>query len=572
MKEFTLLYVEDNKIIQKLVKVILKTSFKEIYIANDGKEGIKIYKDKQPDIVLADISMPNMDGFDMIKEIKKIKSNQRIALLTGYNSVNYLNKAINIGIDKYILKPLKPQQMLEALKDISMTLQLENKQIEYKRDLEFASLHDELTKLMKREFFYKKLKKLMQDSIEADKCVAILSVDLNLFKTINDTYGHDAGDAVLKRVAENLTKSLRKEDIVARFGGDEFAVAIGFLKKSNDILSFLKRIEDSFIEPLLYVDDDLEYNIPISLSIGVTFYSKQSKNLSIEKLLKQSDRAMYLAKESKKMYKFFDSKEETFLLKKEKKIQKIKKAIVKNEFVLYYQPVIDIKSDKIVAFEALVRWKHPTDGIVKPDSFLPYILDNSKIICSLGKWVIENVFRQFEIWKKRGYDILISVNISSQEFEAPHFISMLKELLKKYRLVTPKNIVFELVEGIALKDIETQKSSIAQVKALGFKIALDNFGTGYSTLSCINKFKIDSIKIDKRFVMSMLKNRDDHSIVNASIQLAKVFGYRVIAEGVESKEHLPVLLDLGCDRAQGYGIAKPMPSSKVEKFLNSYNK
>jgi len=572
MKEFTLLYVEDNKIIQKLVKVILKTSFKEIYIANDGKEGIKIYKDKQPDIVLADISMPNMNGFDMIKEIKKIKSNQRIALLTGYNSVNYLNKAINIGIDKYILKPLKPQQMLDALKDISMTLQLENKQIEYKRDLEFASLHDELTKLMKREFFYKKLKKLMQDSIEADKCVAILSVDLNLFKTINDTYGHDAGDAVLKRVAENLTKSLRKEDIVARFGGDEFAVAIGFLKKSNDILSFLKRIEDSFIEPLLYVDDDLEYNIPISLSIGVTFYSKQSKNLSIEKLLKQSDRAMYLAKGSKKMYKFFDSKEETFLLKKEKKIQKIKKAIVKNEFVLYYQPVIDIKSDKIVAFEALVRWKHPTDGIVKPDSFLPYILDNSKIICSLGKWVIENVFRQFEIWKKRGYDILISVNISSQEFEAPHFISMLKELLKKYRLVTPKNIVFELVEGIALKDIETQKSSIAQVKALGFKIALDNFGTGYSTLSCINKFKIDSIKIDKRFVMSMLKNRDDHSIVNASIQLAKVFGYRVIAEGVESKEHLPVLLDLGCDRAQGYGIAKPMPSSKVEKFLNSYNK
>jgi len=567
MEDFTLLYVEDNKIIQKIVKVILKSSFREIYIANDGEEGIKLYKEKNPDIILADISMPNMDGFGMINEIKKLNPYQKIALLTAYNTTKYLNKAINIGIDKYILKPINPNQMMNALNDIINLLKIEREQKKAKMDLEIALQYDELTGLLNRKLFYQKAEKLITESTQANKQVAILSIDLNLFKNINDTYGHDAGDAVLKRVAKNLLHSLRKDDIVARFGGDEFAVAIGFLKKHSHILSLLKRVEESFMEPLIYIDNNSKYHIPISLSIGITFYSKQSNNISIKNLLKQSDKAMYLAKNSKKMYKFFDENEESSLEKKEKKAQEINRAINQNEFIVYYQPIIDIKSNKVVAFASLVRWKHPQKGVLTPDSFLPYILDNPKIVCELGKSVIENVFKQFEIWKERKYNFLVSINISYQEFTSKNFIPMLKELLKEYPLVNPNKIVFELTEDIALKDIETKNSSISQIKSLGFKIALDNFGTGYSTLSCINKFKIDSIKIDKKFVMSMLKNQDDHSIVNASIQLAKVFGYRVIAEGVESKEHLPVLLELGCDRAQGYGIAKPMPPEEIELFL-----
>jgi diguanylate cyclase (GGDEF)-like protein len=567
MNDFTLLYVEDNKIIQKIVKVILQTHFKEIYLADDGEKGIKLYQEKNPDIVLADISMPNMNGLDMISKIKKLNSNQRIALLTGYNNITYLNKAINMGVDKYILKPIQPKQMLDALQDIVTSLKIEDEQKKYKKDLEFASQHDELTGLVNRTLFHHKLKKLIEYSTQSNKHVAIFSIDLNLFKSINDTYGHDAGDAVLKRVAKNLLQSLRKDDIVARFGGDEFAVAIGFLKRHNHILGFLKRIEDSFLEPLLYIDNNSEHHIPISLSIGITFYSKQSNDISTQNLLKQADKAMYMAKKSKRMYKFFDSSEESSLQKKEKKTQDINRAIIQNEFMLYYQPIIDIKSNKVVAFEALVRWNHPEKGIMTPDSFLPYILDNPEIICSLGQWIIKNVFNQFEIWIEKEYDFMISINISSQEFEAKKFISMLKELLEQYPLVIPQKIIFEIVEGIAIKDIEIKNSSLAQVKELGFKITLDNFGTGYSTLSSINRFGVDNIKIDKRFVMSMLKDRDDHSMVNASIQLAKVFGYKVIAEGVESREHLPVLLELGCDEAQGYGIAKPMPPEEIDKFL-----
>jgi len=573
LNNFTLLYVEDNIIIQKIVKVILQTHFKEIYITDDGEKGVKLYQEKNPDIVLADISMPNMNGFGMISKIKKLNPNQKIAFLTGYNNITYLNKAINMGVDKYILKPIDPKQMLDALQDIVTSLKMEYEQKKYKKDLEFASQHDELTGLMNRTLFHKKLKELIDNSTKLNKRVAIFSIDLNLFKSINDTYGHDAGDAVLKRVAKNLLQSLRKDDVVARFGGDEFAVAIGYLKKHNHIFSFLKRIEDSFLEPLLYIDNSSEYHIPISLSIGITFYSKQfNDNMSTQKLLKQADKAMYIAKKSKKMYKFFDSREESSIQKKEKTAQEINRAIREKEFILYYQPIIDIKSNKVVAFEALVRWKHPQKGVITPDSFLPYVLDNSEIICFLGRWIVQSAFNQFEIWIERGYDFRISINISSQEFESKKFISMLKELLEQYPLVIPEKIIFEIVEGIAIKDIEIKNSSLEQVKKLGFKITLDNFGTGYSTLSSINRFAVDSIKVDKRFVMSMLKDRDDHSIVNASIQLAKVFGYKVIAEGVESKEHLPVLLELGCDEAQGYGIAKPMPPQEVDNFVSIINK
>jgi len=572
LNNFTLLYVEDNTIIQKIVKVILETHFKEIYITDDGEKGVKLYQEKNPDIVLADISMPNMNGLDMISNIKKLNPNQKIALLTGYNNITYLNKAINMGVNKYILKPIEPKQMLDALEDMVESLKIEYEQKKYKKDLEFASQHDELTGLINRTFFHRKLKELIDNSTQSNQHVAIFSIDLNLFKSINDTYGHDAGDAVLKKVAKNLLQSLRKDDIVARFGGDEFAVAIGYLKRHNHILGFLKRIEDSFLEPLLYIDNSSEHHIPISLSIGITFYSKQSNNISTQKLLKQADKAMYMAKKSKRMYNFFDSSEESSLEKKEKKTQEINQAIIQNEFMLYYQPIIDIKSNKVVSFEALVRWNNPQKGIMTPDSFLPYILDNPEIMCSLGQWIIKSVFNQFEIWIEKEYDFMISINISSKEFESTKFISMLKELLREYPLVIPQKIIFEIVEGIAIKDIEIKNSSLEQVKELGFKITLDNFGTGYSTLSSINRFGVDSIKIDKRFVMSMLKDSDDHSIVNASIQLAKVFGYKVIAEGVESRGHLPVLLELGCDEAQGYGIAKPMPSQEVDNFVSIINK
>jgi diguanylate cyclase (GGDEF)-like protein len=516
--------------------------------------------------------MPNMNGLDMSREIKRYNPNQRIALFTGYNEIEYLKKAINMGIDKYILKPLESKQMFEALEDIVNSLKQEREQKSYKKNLEFASQHDELTGLANRGLFFSLLEKLIHRSVREDRSVALLAIDLNKFKPINDTYGHEAGDIVLKQVSTNLLKSIRKGDIVARFGGDEFAVAIGFLKEHNHILNFLRRVEENFLEPVIYIDEDgIEHTIPVGFSIGITFHFPESNPITPEALLRQADRAMYSAKKSKRLYSFFDADEESKFKIKAKKSREIKRAIDRGEFLLYYQPVIDIKSSNIVAFESLIRWKPPHSAILTPESFLPYILDNPEIICYLGRWVIDSVFSQYEKWLSNGYDFRLSINISSNEFESNNFVYMLKRLLEKHPSVKPNKIVFEIVENIANKDIHLDESALKEVKKLGFRIALDNFGTGFSTLASIKKFRVDSIKIDKSFVMSMLKDEEDHSIVNASIQLAKAFGYLVIAEGVESREHLPALLKLGCDRAQGYGIARPMPSSEIETFYNEYH-
>ncbi|CAA6826386.1 MAG: diguanylate cyclase/phosphodiesterase (GGDEF & EAL domains) with PAS/PAC sensor(s) [uncultured Sulfurovum sp.] len=566
VNDFSILYIEDDRLTQKIIVNVLGTHFSKIFVASDGIEGIKLYHEKQPDIILSDISMPNMNGIEMTEEIKKYNPQQKIALFTSYNDIDYLNKAINMGVDKYILKPFKSQQMFSALDEIVESLKIEKEEKKYKKKLEFVSQHDELTGLLNRRQFFSMWEKLRYRSDRENKVVALLAIDLNKFKPINDTYGHEAGDLVLKKVAENLLNSTRKEDLVARFGGDEFAVAIGFLHRNNQTLRFLDRIAKNFEEPLLYVDDDgIEHRIDISCSIGITFHTTNDTLHDLESLMRQADRAMYTAKRLKKPYACFDEKEESKFKIKIQKSKEIKQGLDKGEFILYYQPIIEIESGEVTALESLIRWQHPRDGILTPDCFLPYILDDTEMITHLGKWVVEEVFIQYEAWLKEGQDTPLSINISFHELASTNFILMLKRLLKEYPLVKPTQIIFEIVENIALKDIGLNESSLDEVKGLGFKIALDNFGTGLSTLSSIKRFNINSIKIDKSFVMNMLTDKEDHSLVDASIQLAKAFGYVVIAEGVESEEHLPVLLELGCNQAQGFGIARPMPADEVFK-------
>ena len=536
-------------------------------IANNGEEGFEIYKRRRPDIVLADISMPKMDGLEMCKKIRDFNPQQQIVLFTSYNEVDYLSKAINMNINKYIMKPLKTKQMFETLDEIVSELQKEKDSEAYKKDLEFASNHDLLTGLANRKLFFTRLEQLVDDSFREKKSVAILSLDLNRFKPINDTYGHDVGDIVLKKVAHYLEKSLRKSDIISRFGGDEFVVAVGFLKDHNHILKFLKRLERNFLEPIIYRDDDgLKHKLNISFSMGITFCNGRTNN-SFDTLLREADKAMYRAKELKIPYTFFDPNEESKFKIKARKSEEIKDAIRRGEFLLFYQPIVEIKSQKVVAFESLLRWHHPKKGLLTPDKFLPYIWDNLETRTYLSEWVIEHVFAQYERWVEEGKALKLSINISLLEFHSEQFISIIKKLLKEYSKVLTSDIIFEINEATAIKDSSVNRSVIEELKELCFKVALDDFGTGLSTLTHLQTFNIDTIKIDKSFVIDMINDKESHTIVDASIKLAKVFNYKVVAIGVEHKEQLPDLEKLGCDQAQGYGIARPMPSNEVLAFV-----
>lgn len=571
MHNFSILYIDDDKVAQNIISRLLQSYFHKIYIANDGIDGIKLYREKSPDIVLSDISMPNMNGIEMVKEIKKINANQKVVLFTAYNDIDYLNKAINLGVDKYILKPLDAKKMHEALDELVLLLEMEIKEKRYKKKLEFVSQHDDLTNLLNRRQFFTLWEKLVYRSHREKRTVALLAVDLDKFKFINDTYGHDAGDLVLKRVAENLTNATRRDDLVARFGGDEFAISIGFLKSTDEILRYMQRIKEHFKEPLHYVGDGVEHDIQMNYSIGITFYASEDKRQDLDTLMRQADRAMYVAKSSDRPYAFYDAFEASKFKVKLEKRKEIKQGLDEGEFMLYYQPVIDIKHQEIVSFEALIRWVHPKEGVILPSTFLEHISDNEEMMFYLGRWVIEEAFKQHTKWLEQGYNILLSVNLSFHELICNDFITMLEELLLKYPSVKPSQMMFEVTESIALKDMGLEKSVLELLKELGFKVALDNFGTGLATLSALKEFQIDSIKIDKSFVIGMLENQTNHSMVNASVQLAKAFGYTVVAEGVESKQHLPALKALGCDRAQGYGIARPMPAQEVELLFFKVN-
>ncbi len=536
-------------------------------IANNGEEGFELYKKRKPDIVLADISMPKIDGLEMCKKIREINPNQRIVLFTSYNEVDYLSEAINMKIDRYIMKPLNTKQMFNTLDEIVIELKKEKENEAYKKDLEFASNHDLLTGLANRKLFFSRLEQMVSDSLREKKTIAILSMDLNRFKPINDTYGHDVGDIILKKVAQYLKKSLRKSDIISRFGGDEFVMAVGFLKDHNHILKFLKRLERNFLEPIVYRDDDgIKHKLDISFSMGITFCN-DCANSSFDILLREADKAMYRAKELKIPYVFFDPNEESKFKVKARKSEEIKDAIRRGEFLLYYQPIIDIRTQKVVSFESLLRWHHPKKGLLTPDKFLPYIWDNLETRSSLSKWVIESVFSQYERWIEEGRAVSLNINVSSVEFHSERFLSIVKHLLKEYPKVLTSDIIFEIDEATAIKDTKVKKSTIKELKEMGFKIALDDFGTGNSTLTHLQTFNIDTIKIDKSFVIDMLKDKESHTMVDASIKLAKVFNYKVVAIGVEHKEQLPDLQKLGCDQAQGYGIARPMPSNEVLAFI-----
>ena len=303
---FSILYIEDDRLTQKIIVSVLKKYFTKIFVANDGIEGIKLYHEKNPDIILSDISMPNLNGIEMIGQIKHHNPKQKIILFTGYNDLEYLKKAINLGVDKYIMKPLETDEMLRVLNEIVVTLKKEKREASYKKKLEFIAQHDELTSLYTRRHFFFLLEKLCSLAKREDKIVAVLALDLNKFKPINDTYGHEAGDLVLKRVAKDLLASTRKEDIVARFGGDEFGIAIGLLKEKSSILKFLERVETHLKKPLLYRDENgKEYSIDVACSIGITFYTPNGRSPDLEGLMREADRAMYRAKKLNKLYTFF---------------------------------------------------------------------------------------------------------------------------------------------------------------------------------------------------------------------------------------------------------------------------
>lgn len=423
------------------------------------------------------------------------------------------------------------------------------------------AFYDSLTKLPNRVLFMDKLNEAIDKSLADNFRGALFLLDLDEFKKINDTFGHQNGDKLLVIVSDKLKKLMEDYGMVCRFGGDEFLVLIPEIKDSINIVEILDKIMDIFNKQIVFN----EISNYITASIGIAFFPYDGRNADV--ILKNADTAMYKAKESgRNQYCFFNSKMSDIVLKENIIENNLRNAVQNNEFLVYYQPQIDIKTNKVVAMEALIRWNSRSLGFVYPSYFIN-VAEKTGVIFEIGQWIFEEVCRQIKIWYDKNYKFkYISINFSPIQIEQPNFEEKYSKIIND--VTFPKELIeMEITETVLLGSIDENLSKLNKLKNLGIKIALDDFGTGFSSLNYLRMLPIDTVKIDKSFIDGICDNRE-HSVITAEIiKLAHNLNYNVIAEGVEKKEQLDSLAEMNCDYIQGYYFSKPLPCEEMEEML-----
>lgn len=436
---------------------------------------------------------------------------------------------------------------------------------EQQQKLEYMAHFDSLTQLPNRTLLVDRIEQAMYQSNRKEEKICIVYIDLDEFKNVNDLYGHNAGDAFLNILSKRMHSLLREGDTIARLSGDEFVVLLVNVGDAKEVNSFLKSLLELILLPV-QIDT---HNINVSASIGVTFYP-QLEHISSDQLIRQADQAMYEAKiQGKNRFIVFDDLKDNSLRQHNEELFRIEQALKQDEFELYYQPKVNMRSGEIIGFEALIRWNHPEKGLLAPIAFLPYV-EEKKASIDIDLWVLKQALTQLQIWQKEGLEYTISVNIGAQILQRADFMSLLREVLQEYDDLEQPRLVFEILETSTLEDLNHIHNIIVECKKLGINFSLDDFGTGYSSLTYLKHLPVAEIKIDQSFVLDMLDNADDLSIVDGVIGFAHAFRKRVIAEGVERYEHGSMLLELGCELAQGYIIAKPMPISSLMQWCKEY--
>ena len=431
-------------------------------------------------------------------------------------------------------------------------------QKQHQQQLERIAHFDPLTALPNRVLLADRLRQAMAQAQRHGSRLAVAYLDLDGFKTINDRHGHDAGDQLLMALAARMKLALRESDTLARLGGDEFVGVFADLDDVEASVPMIMRLLAAAAEPMGIGHLVLQ----VSASIGVTFYP-QAEEIDADQLLRQADQAMYQAKiAGKNRYHVFDADEDRSVRGHHETLERIRQAIDLREFVLHYQPKVNMRSGDVVGAEALIRWRHPERGLLPPADFLP-VIENHPLAVELGEWVIDAALAQMDAWRAAGFDLPVSVNVGARQLQQPDFAARLGALLAAHTGGAPGCLELEVLETSALDDLGQIGQIIDACNSLGVRIALDDFGTGYSSLSYLKRLRADQLKIDQSFVRDMLDDPEDLAILEGVLGLATAFRREVIAEGVESLAHGEMLLELGCELAQGFGIARPMPAEQL---------
>jgi diguanylate cyclase (GGDEF)-like protein/PAS domain S-box-containing protein len=430
----------------------------------------------------------------------------------------------------------------------------------YHDQLEQAALHDPLTGLPNRVLFTERAEHALRVGLRTNEPLALLLLDLNGFKAVNDSLGHHAGDVLLKIVAERLTGCLRKGDTVARLGGDEFAVLPLGRTDLASAAAVVWKIQQALAPPF-EID---EHVVSVSASIGIALAPDHGEQVG--NLLRRADLAMYDAKRSGTGYAMFSAEQEDAPARRLNLLTDVRNCIARGELVLHYQPKIDLTTQRTTGVEALIRWNHPTRGLLQPGEFMPEV-EKTQLILPITDWVVETALRQLHDWRELGFDLTMAINISSRSLAAgTDFFGHLEKQKAKWN-IPAEQLTFELTEG-ALLDTGVP-GLLERLKTMDERLSIDDFGTGYSSLAYLRRLPVVEIKADRSFVTSMATVHDDAIIVCAIIDLAHNLGLWVVAEGIEDEPTLHRLIEAGCDTAQGYYFSRPLPAEQLMGWLES---
>ncbi|TNE76078.1 MAG: EAL domain-containing protein, partial [Gammaproteobacteria bacterium] len=518
---YHILVVDDDRSMRLALKNVFKTEDYVIEEANNGLQAVSLCQRNMPDLVLMDAMMPEVDGFTACERIRQLPNgaDTPVLMVTALEDENSIVKAFASGATDYIPKPIH----FSVLKQRVARLIQANKVEKHVKQLAY---HDPLTGLPNRTHLMQQLRLMLNRAQLEEKQVAILFLDLDRFKMINDTLGHDAGDLLLKAVSERIRRCVRNQDFIARLGGDEFTVILEGVTDRETVSKIAAKICDALSQPFVF----LQQKMFVTTSIGISLFPEDGQDIG--SLMKHADSAMFRAKEQRNNYCFYVEGMEDEIARRMEIERELRNAIQQDELALYYQPKIDIASGELMGVEALIRWVHPRHGVISPDMFIP-MAEESGLINQVSDWVLHSACRQIKSWQDSGNDLQVAVNLSSKDIQLEDFKDKMQQLVEEYE-IKPKMLELEITEGTLMENPEELEVELNALRAMGLTLAIDDFGSGFSSLNYLKRLPVDVLKIDRMFIRDLEKDENDKAIVAGIVALATSMGLKTVAEGVEN--------------------------------------
>jgi len=553
-----LLLVEDDHKEALRINNMLKEGLQNQYTLEQRlsvSEALDLVQQETFQAIILDLHLPEGQSFESIPQFIQYCPEAPILILSGVEDEAQAILAVKSGAQDYLIKGQTSSSTLCRAIRYAIERHRATQRITQ------LAHYDHLTGLANRGLFYERLNCAVARCNRNDMAMALMFLDLDHFKAINDTLGHDCGDSLLKTVATRIKKCIREIDTGVRLGGDEFAVLLEQIVSVEDVSAVAERILQLLAQPIIVN----HHQFQITGSLGVTIYPWDSADP--QELLAHADAAMYRAKaQGGNNYQFYTAGMKTAGLDGSTLKVELSRALAKKEFLLHYQPQMNLRTKQIIGMEALLRWHHPYQGLIGPNQFIPQAEENGMII-PIGEWVLRAASKQAKYWEKQGFPTPhVAVNLSARQIHQGNLPALIQDILKRSHL-DPENLKLELTETFLIHETDETLQTLRELKAMGVHLYIDDFGAGYASLRYLKSFPVDGIKLDQSLIQQLPHSTNDAAIVQAIISLGKALGLQVIAEGVETQEQVDFLEEHGCDAMQGYWIAPPLPANESAQHM-----